>query len=69
MSDTITVERVERGFIVDYWTGNKDICFSLDELFEKLLLHYEGRSELFYEDIYGKVTIDRKDPNQTKGDS
>jgi len=68
MTDITTIEQVKGGFILAYGQDAKDICSSLDELFDKLLMHYEGRSELFYEDLYGSITINRKDPKQTRGD-
>lgn len=65
MRDKVIIEHVDNGFIVEIGSF-KEICCSLEEMFEKLLMHYEGRSELFHEDLYGSVIINRKDPDIDK---
>jgi len=53
----IKIKKLDGGYILSDTTDH--IFTSLDEVFEWLLLHFEGRAPSFYEDLYGKVTISR----------
>ncbi len=54
----VKIERVENGFILEL-DNTKTVYLTLDELFERLLLHYEGKSKVFYHEAYGNVIIER----------
>lgn len=57
----ITIEKLRNGYIITKHKifTERDIYKTLDEVFDQLLLSFEGRSEHFYENSYGKVIIDR----------
>lgn len=56
----MTIEKMEGGYIITNDMGRRYIRTTLDEVFEDLLLHFEGKSKHFYEDCFGKVTINRE---------
>ena len=55
----ISIEKCEGGYIVIDRYGTKMLKTSLDELFEYLLLTFEGRSKYFAGSSFGRICIDR----------
>ena len=58
---SIDIEQVKNGYIVTQTGKGTEIFKTTDELFEDLLLRFEGRSEGFGGQCYGKVWITRND--------
>ena len=58
----ISIEKINNGYLVEN-IGGKRAFPGLDDLFDHLLLIFEGKTQHFHGDSYGKVTIDR-----TKGE-
>lgn len=61
--EPMKIQQVSNGFILEGEGifGSKEVFSTLDEVFERLLMHFEGRSESFGGSMYGKVRIDRKE--------
>jgi hypothetical protein len=62
MASPIEVEKVEGGYIfhdVELSIHARSIHLTLDEVFEKMLNHFEGRSRTFKGSLFGKVEITR----------
>ena len=57
--DAYRIRRVNNGFVVESG-ANEKIMSTLDEVFDDMLLHYEGRSKTFTRDSYGDVSISRE---------
>lgn len=55
------IEKVENGYILSN-DHSKEIVNTTDDLFKRLLLILEGRSENFTGDMYGRVIIHRSHP-------
>ena len=57
----ISIEKVSNGYVATKSNPpvTKFIFKTTDELFDWLLLQLEGKSKTFFEDLYGKVTIER----------
>ena len=53
------VEKVENGYIVTDKRGNQRVIFSTEELFNHLLLMFEGLSSTFQGDKFGHIEIKR----------
>ncbi len=60
----ITIEKMEGGYIITGSMGRKYIKTTLDEVFDDLLLQFEGRSKNFYENSFGEVTINRENKSR-----
>lgn len=60
----MNIEKVSNGYIVSTRYGSKTICKTLDEVFQYLLLQFEGRSKFFSGCSYGYVHI-FKEPDET----
>jgi hypothetical protein len=55
------IERAQNGYM--FYGGvlsQPEIFLTLDELFERLLLYYEGRCDSFGGDLFGKVIVERE---------
>lgn len=52
------IEQVRNGYILES-QGSKMICVTLEEVFQTLLLQYEGLSPSFLGEGFGQVTIVR----------
>jgi hypothetical protein len=57
--DNIIIKKVTNGYIIEDSIFTR-VYNTLEEVFDHLLLQYEGRSETFRSDSYGKVTINRE---------
>lgn len=55
--NNVTIEQVSNGYIVTESTGIKFLCSNIKELFKRLLLGFEGRSEHLGGEYYAKVVI------------
>lgn len=64
----VEIEKVQNGFIVNI-CGQKEIAASTEDVFRRLLEHYEGRCEQFNGDSYGKVKVYRCTCHQSDGNS
>ena len=53
--------KVSNGYIIQDNYSEKEVYQTLDEVFERLLMHFEGRSETFGGNSFGKVRIERKE--------
>lgn len=65
MAANIRIQKLKGGYIVREgapYIGQEEIIVTTDELFERLLLAFEGRSDTFIGDKYGKVVISREEP-------
>ena len=58
---SLNIEQVNNGYVV---TGpnRKQVFYTLDEVCEALLLHFEGRASSFEGNLYGLVVIYRDAP-------
>lgn len=58
----VEIEKVENGYIARsiHIGGYTTVSNSLEELFNQLLLMFEGLSESFSGNRYGKIVIQRK---------
>lgn len=54
------IEKISNGFILRDKYGIRKCFYTLDGLFQHLLLEFEERSETFGGNFYGKVIIERK---------
>jgi len=61
MAKSVEIEKVANGYIVTYEGGMKEVYRVVDEVFKELLGAFESRSEDFHGNLYGKVTVDRKE--------
>ncbi len=59
VGDTVKIKQAMNGFIVTTDNSIEHVFLTLDEVFDYLLLHYEGRGSTFTGDLYGKVRIER----------
>ena len=55
----VSIEKCKGGYLIIDGYGTKILKPSLDEVFEYLMLTFEGRSKNFTGNLYGRVTIDR----------
>lgn len=51
------IEKVYNGYIVK-GTAYTEIYHTLQEVFDSMLLHFEGRAKMFGGDSYGQVIIE-----------
>jgi len=56
---TITIEKVSDGYIYSDSYHPKEVMKTTDELFDRLLMSFEGRCKHFSGDMYGNVLIYR----------
>jgi hypothetical protein len=57
----VTINKVSNGYVLGLGYGRSDEIFlTTDELFNKLLLLFEGRCDSFSGDLYGNVSISRE---------
>ena len=55
----VTIKKLSEGYYLE--CGNLTYaCKTLEEIFEHILLHFEGRCNTFIDNSYGKVTIERE---------
>ena len=54
----IQIERVYNGYIFRPNIGEAELFLSTQDLFDRLLLYFEGKSKHFRNDSYGKVIIE-----------
>ncbi len=56
----VKIKKVSNGYIVEDISSNEESVYeTLDEVFEDLLLHFEGLNKYFKEDLYGRVKVIR----------
>lgn len=55
----VSIRKVSGGYILEWKSGEEQIEDLLEDVFERLLLHFEGLAPSFFQDSYGKVTIQR----------
>jgi hypothetical protein len=59
-----TIEKVSNGYIIrtspGYLQHNEKVFHKLEEVFEELLSHFEGRCKSFGGDSYGEIRIIRE---------
>ena len=62
----IEIEKIKGGYILNRkeYGENRELISTTEELFENLLLIFEGRADSFHRDMYGKVSIDREEPKK-----
>ena len=53
----MNIRKVKNGYIVSDRCGLEEICMTLEDVFSKLLLTFEGRSKWFGGASYGRVEI------------
>ena len=53
----MNIKKVTNGYIIKNKFGTEEIFQSIEEVFNRLLLHFEGKSEKFDGDSYGKVIL------------
>ena len=61
----VEIEKIKGGYLVTVLSlikRDKELVPTTEELFNKLLLLFEARSDTFTGDSYGKVTISREEP-------
>jgi len=51
------IRKVENGYIVRDGYGTESIYFNISEVFSELLFRFEGKSEFFKNNSYGKVKV------------
>jgi hypothetical protein len=58
------IEKVKNGYIVREYSPLDEtrIFRTLDEVFEEMLMEFEGRCDTFGGDSYGKVIVERMHP-------
>jgi hypothetical protein len=56
----MNIRKVKNGYIFTDKFGSEEIHTTLESVFSKLLLIFEGRSKLFKGDSFGAVEIHRK---------
>ena len=61
----VSIEQVNNGYIVSLPSGKK-VYTSLDDVFQELLGHFEGRYAWFDGEAYGIVVIQRKRQTATR---
>ena len=60
MNNKMKIKKASNGYIVKSESWDVFVYKTLDEVFELMLLQYEGLSSSFSGDLYGKVQILRK---------
>lgn len=57
----VTIDSLDNGFLltIGYTTPVRESCATLDQAMQRLLFAFEGRSEHFGGDLYGKVKVHR----------
>lgn len=62
----IEIEKIKGGYILNRkeFGENRELISTTEQLFEDLLLIFEGRADCFHGDIYGKVMINREEPGK-----
>ena len=53
----ITIEKVSNGYIVIDNRGQRKVFLALQEVFDYLLLHFEGLAVSFSGELFGQVII------------
>jgi len=54
------IEKVSNGYLITNKWNCRFIYQTLEEVFEALLLHFEGRASTFSGESYGRVVIERQ---------
>jgi len=52
----MTIEKIGTGYLIQI-SYDKRAYETIEELFQYMLLHYEGKAETFLGDSYGKVIV------------
>jgi len=55
----IEIGKIHNGYLVDDGWGVRSVYQTLEEVFEDLLLLFEGRASTFSGESYGRVVIER----------
>ena len=64
MSTKIEIEKIKGGYILNHNHGESELISTTEELFENLLLIFEGKANCFHDTIYSKVMISREEPKK-----
>ncbi len=70
MSIDCKIKKVWNGYILESggaFTSNTRVFKTIEELFDDLLMRFEGRSDCFNGDSYGRVIIQRQKIEPEKG--
>jgi len=54
----VTIKKVNNGYVVSFRTS-EEVYTELQEVFERLLLHFEGLASTFTGDMHGTVIVQR----------
>lgn len=57
---SVEIEKVRNGYIYRDSYNQKEVMYTTEELFDRLLARFEGRTEHFSGDSYGRVVIHRE---------
>lgn len=55
---SITIHKVDNGYIISFYASEK-VFLNLEDVFNELLLYFEGKGSTFLDSLYGKVIIER----------
>lgn len=58
MNNNISVRAADGGYIITLPNGNEEIRASIEDMMDRLLLHFLGLSKYFSGSSYGKVRIE-----------
>ena len=64
----VTINKVDNGYIItrDEFGSPQEVFKEIEELFNELLLIFEGRCDGFQGSRYGRVTIEREEPKHAR---
>ena len=62
----MNIEKVRNGYICDDGHNGKEVFGTIDEVFDRMLLHFEGRCKNFTGDSYGNVIVEREKAKRGK---
>lgn len=60
----IEIEKISNGYLITTGRGDRVACESLLEVFERLLVLFEGKSKMFHGSLYSQVVINEIEPNE-----
>jgi len=63
---TVEIKKVENGYIWQQGADIPKVFVTVEALFSEMLCWAEGRKESWIGAQYGKVTVERNDPNQVR---
>jgi hypothetical protein len=62
------IEKCSNGYIMSYPGGKKTVGLNIESIFGIMLCYFEGKSETFYGESYGKVDVSYERPNDETED-